>query len=376
MTVPKLFTPFRVGETTFPNRIVVSPMCQYAAIDGYAQDWHFAHHARFALSGVGGAIIEATGVTKAGRITPGCLGLWSDGQIDGVSRITKLYRDRNIPVGIQLSHAGRKASAALPWDGAGPLSTSSPGQAWTTVGPSALAHAPEWATPHELSALEIDDIVHAFAAAAIRALDAGVNFIEIHGAHGYLIHSFLSPLSNRREDEYGGSAENRMRFPLEVASAIRAVIPKGTPLFWRVSAVDHDLQGLQIDDTVRLVNALKAIGVDVIDVSSGGINGPIARTSAPQYPGHQVPYSAEIRSRADIATMAVGLILDGAQAEKILGDCSADLVAFGRELLADPAFAYRAAKALNLASPETILPVPFAFYLSRRDQALSQLRKT
>ncbi|MDE1994913.1 MAG: oxidoreductase, partial [Rhizobiaceae bacterium] len=189
MTIPKLFTPFQIRALTFPNRIVVSPMCQYAATDGMVQDWHLAHHARFALSGVGGAVVEATGVTPEGRITPGCLGLWQDGQIAGMAGITKLYRDHGIPVGIQLAHAGRKASAALPWDGAGPLSVSSPDKAWQTVAPSAIAHALEWPAPRELSATEISGIIDSFVAAAGRAVRAGFDFLEIHGAHGYLIHS-------------------------------------------------------------------------------------------------------------------------------------------------------------------------------------------
>lgn len=373
MTAVKLFTPFPVRGVTFPNRIIVSPMCQYAAMDGEVRDWHLAHHSRFALSGVGGALVEATGVTPEGRITPGCTGLWHDGQIAGMAAIVKLYRDHGIPVGIQLAHAGRKASAARPWDGAQPLAMSAPDQAWQTVGPSAIAHASGWPAPHALSTTEIAETVAAFAKAARRAIAAGFDFIEIHGAHGYLIHSFLSPLSNMRTDRYGGSFEGRARLSLEIADAVRAVIPSGMPLFWRVSAVDHDPSGLQIEDTVLLAAALKSAGVDVIDVSSGGIHGPIAQ-AAPQHPGHQVPFAAQIRREARIAAMAVGLIIDPAQAEAILDKEEADLVALGRELLADPAFAYRAARALGLPSPETVLPNAFAFYLLRRDKILAQAR--
>jgi 2,4-dienoyl-CoA reductase-like NADH-dependent reductase (Old Yellow Enzyme family) len=373
VTVPQLFAPFSLRSITFPNRIVVSPMCQYAAVDGVVQNWHTAHHARFALSGVGGAILEATGVTKDGRITPGCLGIWDDGQIEGLARITKLYREWKIPVGIQLAHAGRKASADLPWNGAGPLATSAPEKSWQTVAPTAVAHAPEWPAPRELTVGEIDDIIAAFATAARRAVAAGFDFIEIHGAHGYLIHSFLSPLSNMRTDTYGGSFVNRARFALAIGRAVRAAIPAEMPLFWRVSAVDQDPNGLRIGDTVRLAVELKAIGIDVIDASSGGIHGPIARANTPQHPGHQVPFASEIRRDAGIATMAVGMILDAEQAEKILSDGDADLIALGRELLADPAFAYHAARTLGLAAPESVLPMPFAFYLSRRDQALARL---
>lgn len=372
MTVPQLFTPFSTRAVTFPNRIIVSPMCQYAAVDGVVQDWHLAHHSRFALSGVGGALVEATGVTREGRITPGCLGIWDDGQIEGLSRITKLYHDHRIPVGIQLAHAGRKASAALPWDGAGPLANSTPAQAWQTVGPSPIAHAEEWPAPHALTEDEIAVHVDAFVAAARRALAAGFDFIEIHGAHGYLIHSFFSPLSNRRTDGYGGTFENRMRFALEIARSARAAIPEDMPLFWRVSAVDHDPNGVQIDDTVRLASALKQAGVDVIDASAGGIFGPIARANTPQVPGYQVPYAAEIRRGAQIPTMAVGMIIEPAQAQAVIAGGSADLVALGRELLADPAFAYRAARNLGLSPPESILPTNFAFYLARRDQAMAR----
>ncbi|HEV7247489.1 MAG TPA: NADH:flavin oxidoreductase/NADH oxidase [Shinella sp.] len=375
MTVSKLFTPFTIRSVTFPNRIVLSPMCQYAAVEGEVKDWHLAHHSRFALSGVGGAIVEATGVTKEGRITPGCLGLWHGGQIEGLARITKLYRSHGIPVGIQLAHAGRKASSAAPWDGAGPLSASAPEAAWRTVGPSPIAHTLTWPTPHALSAEEIAEIVESFAAAARRAVEAGFDFVEVHGAHGYLLHSFLSPLANMRNDGYGGTAEKRMRFALEVAAAVRTAIPSTMPLFWRVSAVDHDPQGLGIGDTVQLSAALKQSGIDVIDASSGGINGPIARANIPQHPGHQVPFAAQIRREADIATMAVGLIVDGAQAENVIAHGSADLVALGRELLADPAFAYRAAQALKLPSPEQVLPAQFAFYLTRREQVLSAFKR-
>lgn len=375
MTTVKLFTPFEVRNIRFANRIVVSPMCQYAAVDGLVQDWHRHHHARFALSGVGGAVIEATGVMAEGRITPGCLGLWNDGQIPGMAEITRLYRSHGISSGVQLAHAGRKASAALPWHGAGPLASTSPEQAWQTVGPSAVAHADGWPVPHELTQGEISAVVQAFADAAVRAVKAGFDFVEIHGAHGYLVHSFLSPLSNRRSDAYGGSFDNRSRFALEVTEAVRAAIPGDMPMFWRVSAVDHDPAGLQIEDTVRLVVRLKAAGADVIDVSSGGISGPIARSGPPQVPGHQVPYAARIRREADIATMAVGMIMEPALAEKILTDGDADLIALGRELLADPAFAYRAARELGLPSPESILPEPFAFHLARRQQALARLRQ-
>jgi len=372
VTSPMLFTPFTLGNVTFRNRIVVSPMCQYEAIDGYVQDWHRAHHARLALGGVGGAIVEASGVTAEGRITPSCLGIWSDGHIEGLAGVTAIYRKYGIASGIQLAHAGRKASSASPWDGAGPLDPSSPA-AWQTVAPSPTAHAEGWPAPHALNVEEIGATVEAFASAARRAVAAGFDFVEIHGAHGYLIHSFLSPLSNMRTDDYGGSFENRARLALQVTEAVRAAIPTEMPLFYRVSAVDHATGGLEIADTVRLAKSLKEKGVDIIDCSAGGINGPIARTRIPQTPGHQVSYAAAVRREAEIATMAVGLITDAAQAEAVITDGNADLVALGRELLSDPAFAYHAAVALGLADPESVLPKNYGFYLSRRRAALARL---
>jgi 2,4-dienoyl-CoA reductase-like NADH-dependent reductase (Old Yellow Enzyme family) len=358
VTNPKLFTPYALRAVTFPNRVIVSPMCQYAAQQGEFQEWHLAHHARFALSGVGGAVVEATSVTEDGRITPGCLGIWHDGQIEG------------IPVGIQIGHAGRKASSALPWDGAGPLDAST--QAWATVAPSALPHMAGWPTPRALAESEIAIIVEAFAEGARRAVRAGFDFIEIHGAHGYLIHSFFSPLANRRADSYGGSLHNRMRFALEVTRAVRTAIPTDMPLVYRISAVDNDPAGLTIGDSITLAKELKIFGVDLMDVSSGGIAGPVARNPVAQFPGYQVPFSAEIRAGADIATMAVGMITTAEQAEKVLEDGQADLIALGRELLANPAFAYGAAQALGMDAPSSVLPRAFAFYLARRDQARLQ----
>ncbi|WP_342343716.1 NADH:flavin oxidoreductase/NADH oxidase [Martelella limonii] len=375
MTSPMLFTPFTLGNVTFPNRVVVSPMCQYEAVDGYVQDWHRAHHARFALGGVGGAVVEATGVTAEGRITPSCLGIWDDSQIDGLATITALYRKYGIPTGIQLGHSGRKGSSASPWDGAGPLDPSSP-EAWQTVAPGAVPHSEGWPAPHALEADEIGEIVDAFAAAAKRAVAAGFDFVEIHGAHGYLIHTFISPLSNTRTDSYGGSFENRIRLALEVTEAVRAAIPADMPLFYRASAVDHAEGGLDIGDTVRLAKALKEKRVDLIDCSAGGINGPVARTRIPQTPGHQIPYADEIRRDADIATMAVGLITDAAQAEAVIAEGKADLVALGRELLSDPAFGYHAAVQLGLADPESVLPKNYGFYLSRRREALARHGKS
>jgi 2,4-dienoyl-CoA reductase-like NADH-dependent reductase (Old Yellow Enzyme family) len=363
---PPLLTPFGVRAVNFRNRIVVSPMCQYKAVDGCPTRWHLAHHARFALGGVGGALVEATGVVAEGRITHGCTGLWNDEQAEQFAEVVKLYHSEGIPVGIQLAHAGRKASAALPWEGAGPLSGS---EAWPTVAPSALAVAETWPTPRELTAAEIAVLVEAFAAAARRAVGAGFDFVEIHGAHGYLIHSFFSPLTNRRSDSYGGGFAGRMRFPLEVVRAVRAVIPDRMPLFYRVSAVDGG-EGLRIEHTIALARELKQVGVDVVDCSSGGISGSVTLVATAPEPGFQVPYAAAIRSEAGIRTMAVGLIMTPQQANAIVATGAADLVALGRQLIAEPNFSYRAAQELGVAEPHAVLPASYAFYLGRRAAAL------
>jgi len=370
MSVPHLFRPFTLRGVTFKNRIVVSPMCQYQAVDGVAGAWHFAHHARFALGGVGGAVIEATGVVAEGRITPGCLGLWHDGQIEPLARIAAIYHAEGAPVGIQLAHAGRKASSAAPWDGAGPLAAADPA-AWRPVAPSAIAYGPDWPVPHELTAAEVDGLVAAFAAAAGRAVRAGLDFVEIHGAHGYLVHAFLAAVSNTRTDAWGGSPEKRMRFPLAVAEAVRAAVPDDMPVLYRASAVDSAAGGVSLDDTVALARALKACGVDLVDCSSGGILGPSASSVGAPGLGFQVPYAAAVRAGAEIPTMAVGLIVSAAQAEAVLADGSADLVAIGRELLADSNFPYRAARELGLERPFEVLPRPYAFYLARRERQLA-----
>ncbi|BBE71523.1 NADH:flavin oxidoreductase/NADH oxidase [Oharaeibacter diazotrophicus] len=364
--MPALFTPFRVRDVTFRNRIVLSPMCQYAAVDGRATDWHFDHHARFALGGVGGAVVESTGVLPEGRITPDCLGLWDDSQIPGLARIAATYRRQGAAVGIQLAHAGRKASSAPPWDGGRALPADDP-RAWPTVAPSAIAYDDDWPVPHALAEDEIAAVIAAFGAAARRAVAAGFDFVEIHGAHGYLIHSFVSPVSNRRTDRWGGSAENRMRLPVAVAEAVRAAIPPTMPLFYRASCIDRiDGAGLVLDDAVALARALKPAGVDVVDCSAGGI---LVRTN----PGHiqegpafQVGFAATIRREAGIATMAVGAITEPRQAEAAVADGSADLVAIGRELLADSNFARRAAEELGLDRPDFVLPDRYAFYLQFR----------
>jgi 2,4-dienoyl-CoA reductase-like NADH-dependent reductase (Old Yellow Enzyme family) len=365
--VPPLFQPFTLRGVTFPNRVIVSPMCQYCAVDGFANDWHFAHHGRFALGGVGGAVFEASGVTESGRITPGCLGIWKDAHVPALRRIVDVYHAHGIPAGIQLAHAGRKGSAAVPLAGAAPLASSDPAAAWEAVAPSAIPLADGWPTPRALTGTEIEQLIEAFAAAARRAVAAGFDFVEIHGAHGYLLHSFLTTLSNQRTDQWGGDTlEKRLRFPLRVAAAIRASVPDDMPVLYRASTVDGVDGGMTLADTIALARALKQHGVDLMDCSSGGITGASGRALAPPSPGYLVPYAAAIRKEAELPTMAVGLIVTAEMANEIVAEGSADLVALGRELIANPNFAYHAALKLGHPAPHDLLPESYAFFLQRR----------
>lgn len=364
--VPALFEPYTVRSVTFRNRLVVTPMCQYVASDGHARLWHLAHHGRFSLSGIGGAIVEASAVTRDGRITPGCLGIYEQSHVAGLREIVALYHDQKTPVGIQLAHAGRKASAAVPLEGAAPLVRSDPAHAWEAVAPSSIAMMEGWPTPRALPHAEIEALIGAFATAATRACSAGFDFVEIHGAHGYLINSFFSALANQRTDQWGGSFENRMRFALAVARAVRNALPETMPLFFRTSSVDGIEGGVTIEDTIALARELRLCGVDVIDCSTGGIVGASGRAAVPPSPGYLVPYAHRVRREAQIATMAVGLIVTGKQAEEAVAGGSADLVAIGRQLLEDPNFPYHAARELGHPRPLDVLPSSYAFFLERR----------
>ncbi len=364
--LPALFAPFTVRGVTFRNRVVVTPMCQYCALDGHAVAWHFAHHGRFALGGVGGALVEASAVTREGRITHGCLGVYDDAHIDGLSRIVSIYHEQHIPIGIEIAHSGRKGSAAVPLEGAAPLHQADPARAWQIVGPSAIAMMEGWPVPHALTGTEIEQLIEAFAAAARRGMAAGFDFVEIHGAHGYLVNSFFSPLANQREDAWGGSAGKRMRFPLAVSEAVRAELPAHVPLFYRTSSVDGIEGGATLEDNIALAVELHKRGVDLIDCSSGGIIGPSGRALTPTSPGYLVPYARAIRSAASIATMAVGLIIEPRQANEIIASGSADLVAMGRQLLEDPNFVLHAARELGHPEPFSVLPASYRFFLERR----------
>jgi 2,4-dienoyl-CoA reductase-like NADH-dependent reductase (Old Yellow Enzyme family) len=352
--VSALFEPYTLRSLTIPNRIWMAPMCQYSAEvfgpnAGVAHDWHFAHYAARAAGGTGLILVEATAVSPEGRISPADLGIWNDRQVEAFRRITTFLEGQGTVPGIQLAHAGRKGSTDRPWRGGAPI-VADP-EAWQPLAPSPLAYDEDHPVPTELTTVQIAEIVGQFADAARRALAAGFKVAEIHGAHGYLIGEFLSPHSNRRTDEYGGSFENRTRFALEVVDAVRAVWPEELPLFFRISATDwltentqDERDGWTADDTVRFARELKAHGVDLLDVSTGGL---APRARIPVGPGYQVPFAERVRTETGLPVAAVGLITDPVQAEKILADGQADAVLLGRELLRNPSFARHAARELG-----------------------------
>jgi 2,4-dienoyl-CoA reductase-like NADH-dependent reductase (Old Yellow Enzyme family) len=372
MSVPALFTPLTLRGLTLRNRIVLSPMCQYSAIDGAVQEWHHQHHARFAAGGIALGFVEATGVTREGRITHGCTGIYDDKHVRGLKRIVDLYHSYGAAAAIQIGHAGRRASAERPWDGAAPIKLDKTGEEapWTRAAPSAVPERDGYPVPHALSEAEIEDTIAAFVAATKRALAAGFDVVELHGAHGYLIHSFMSPISNQRTDAFGGSLEKRMRFPLLVAEAVRAVWPAEKPLFYRASFVDGVAGGTTVEDTVALAKQLKARGVDAIDCSGGGMAGSISLSSVKLLPGFQVPYAAAVKREAGMASMAVGAIVEPKQAEAVIANGEADLIAIGRQFLAEPHWVYRAALELGHPEPDSVLVKNYAFYLSRRANVL------
>ncbi len=368
-----LFSPIDIRDQTFKNRVVIAPMCQYSAVDGMLNDWHLTHLNQFAMGGAGLVIMEATAVEKRGRITWGDSGLWSDAHMEPMRPIVQQVKARGAAMGIQLAHAGRKASISRPWEGDCPLSPREIAKGevpWATVGASPVAFDDGWIVPHELSVPEIADMVQSWAAAARRADQLGFDVVEIHSAHGYLSHSFLSPLSNRRTDQYGGSRENRMRFTLEVVEAVRAAWPAGKPLFLRLSCIDGKRDGWTIEDSVVLSREAGALGVDVIDCSSGGIAGYGKNILPPSTPGYQVAHAATIRREADILTQAVGLITDPAQAETILRAGAADFAALAREVLHDPYWPRHAALALGEPDAFDDWPVQYGYWLSMRARGM------
>lgn len=338
----KLFTALNIKSVCLKNRIVISPMCQYSSEDGYANDWHLVHLGSRAVGGAGLIISEACAVLPEGRITPNDLGIWKDDHIQNLKRITSFIETQGSVPAIQLAHAGRKASCTQPWKGGSYLKIEDGG--WDTVGPSAIAFNEQYSLPHALSIDGIDDVVDAFGAAAKRAFKAGFKIIEIHAAHGYLLHEFFSPKSNLRTDEYGGSFENRIRIVCAIVKAVKENWPDNLPIFVRISATDWVDGGWTIDESVELSKILKELGVDLIDCSSGG---NISYAKIPLAPGYQVPFSKKIKANSEILTGAVGLITDAAQAENILLNNEADLVLIARESLRNPYFPLNAANALN-----------------------------
>ena len=376
MNEPALFSSFEIKSKILRNRVVLSPMCQYKAANGIMSDWHFQHYSRFAFSGLGAAFIEATGVSSQGRITHGCTGIWSDDHIQGLSRIVNIFKEYNCISGIQLAHAGRKASFLRPWDGASPITSDAVKEtAWETIGPSAIPINNSSPVPKEMTIEDINNLKDDFKKAAQRANKSGFDMVEIHGAHGYLLHSFFSPISNKRNDAYGGNFENRIRLSLEITKEVKSVWPENKPIFFRLSSVDGADGGATLEENVKLAKALKDVGVDVVDCSSGGIGGSPVLTKSKIIPGFQVPYSEKIKNEANISSMAVGAIIDANQANEIILNKRADLVALGRELLADPQWVYKAATYFNLENAKSYLPDSYSFYLSRRDEFLDRSAK-
>jgi 2,4-dienoyl-CoA reductase-like NADH-dependent reductase (Old Yellow Enzyme family) len=340
----RLFTPLSIGRMELANRITIAPMCQYSAVDGSMTDWHLMHLGTLALSGASMLVIEATGVTPEGRITPNCVGLYSDANEAAIRRVADFCRSLSpIRIGIQLGHAGRKASAQRPWEGRGALQT---GQgAWETVAPSALPLAAGWPTPHALALPEMEAIKQSFVAAARRAAHIGLDFIEMHSTHGYLLAEFLSPLANRRTDDYGGSLENRMRFPLDVFRALREAWPAAKPLGAKITGSDFAEGGWMPDEAVVYARELKNLGCDYVTVSGGGT---VLDAKIPVGPGYQVPFAERVKHETGITTGAIGLISDPRQAEDIVASGKADFIALARGMLFNPRWPWHAAAALGV----------------------------
>lgn len=347
-----LFSPINLKGVTVPNRITVAPMCQYAALDGVPQDWHLVHLGQFAMSGAGLIFTEATGVEPDGRITDGCAGLYDDATEAGFARVVDFMKSAgNAVVGIQLSHSGRKGNTVAPWQGGGMIEGSG---GWQPQAPSAVPYLPGWPAPVPMTDADLDRVKSAFVEAAKRADRAGFDIVELHAAHGYLLHQFLSPITNTRDDAYGGSLKGRMRYPLEVFSAIRAAFPAEKPVIVRLSVTDWIEGGWDLDQSIEFCRALKELGCDMIDITSGGLD---QRQKIITGPGYQVGMSESIRRETGMPTMAVGQITDPIQAETILATGQADMIALARGMLWDPRWAWRAAVALN---EEIALPAQYA----------------
>jgi 2,4-dienoyl-CoA reductase-like NADH-dependent reductase (Old Yellow Enzyme family) len=369
MAQPLLFTPITIKGITIKNRIVVAPMHQYSAVEGFATDWHLMNAGKYAAGGAGFVMMESTKVARNGCGTVGDTALWDDKFIPNLARCADFIRKYDAVPGIQLGHSGRKARLSRPWEGGKPLTGKEPEvydwEGWELVAPSAIAHTPSSPTPRALSHNEVRDLAAKWGEAAARADKAGFDILEIHGAHGYMIHQFLSPASNARTDEYGGSELNRMRFAVEVAECVRASWPSHKPLFMRLSCEDD--AGWDLDQSVRLAKLLKAAGVDVIDCSSGGTleRSPMDSVRSKKY-GYQVPYADRIRREAEVMTMAVGHIVHADQAEAILQEGRADLVALAREIMYNPNWPMDAAQKLGCDPDFSMVPPPLRYWLAKR----------
>jgi 2,4-dienoyl-CoA reductase-like NADH-dependent reductase (Old Yellow Enzyme family) len=372
---PLLFTPITLRGLTARNRIVVSPMSQYAAVNAEPTDWHLVHLGKFAMGGAGIVFVEETSVEERARKTYHCPGIYTDAQARAWRRITDFIRSQGALSAIQLGHAGRKVATKAPWEGFAPLTeedakTGEP--PWRGVAPSPIPVKPGATVPQEMDHDDIKTVIQSHVEACRRSLDAGFDICEIHGAHGYIIQQFLSPITNKRNDGYGGDLAGRMRFALELVEAARAAWPKDRPLFFRTSCVDGKGGAWTLDDTVVLAGELKARGVDVIDCSSGGIEGPLTLAVVPRVPGYHVPFADRIKREAGIPTMAVGLITEAAQAEGYLAEDRCDLIALARELMWNPNWPAHAAQALRVADPLALVPPSYAWWLRRREDVRRQ----
>ncbi len=370
---PLLFSPLTVRGLTIPNRTVLAPMVHYRAVDGVCGTFHTVHLGKYMLGGFGLVFTEAAAVEKRGMVSDMDLGMFNEAQAEAYRPLVQLAKDQGVIFGIQLAHAGRKAGMQSAMEGNGALTDADVRrgrQRWEVVGPTTAKIGPEWPTPHQLSPSEITDLVGAWAAAAKRAVRVGFDVIEIHGAHGYLLASFLSPVTNTRNDQYGGDIKGRMRFPLEVAEAVRGVMPDSMPLFFRVSSVDGTAEGWQMDDTVVLARELKARGVDVLDCSSGGLMGSATAAPVTRSPGFQVPFAARAKAESGISTMAVGLILAAEQAEQVLQEGKADLIAIGRQAQFNPNLPLHWSHDLGLNKKFETWPEEYGWWLDKRTRSM------
>ena len=380
MSQPLLFTPRDVRGVTLKNRVMISPMANYSAEDGVVNDWHLAHLGRFAIGGAGVVIAEATAVTREGRITNGCAGLWDDKHIAPWKRCADFIRGQGAVPGIQIGHGGRKASMQRAFDGNGPLTEADLARGeeeWQPVGPTDAPIDEGYLVPRAFTTGELKGLTDDWVAAAERALAAGFDWLEIHNAHGYLVHQFLSPLSNTRNDGYGGDFEGRVRWPLELAAALREAWPADKPVSLRISAVDGDAMGWQMADSVEYARRLKALGIDMVCTSSGGLKGSATNARVKRDFGYQVPYAAEVKREAGMASIAVGLILDPHHAEQILQDGDADIIAIGREALVNPCWPQQAEVALGRDQIDAYLdwPQQYGWWMKFRERTLRAMRE-